>query len=71
MTTTPEEFVLSKQGVAKLLKVSLRAVEDWTDTGLLPSVKLGGRQLYLRQAVILFLRSVSDLSTAETTDGPR
>ena len=71
MTTTPEEFVLSKQGVAKLLNVSPRTVQHWTDTGLLPSVKLGGKRLYLRQAVILFLRSVSDLSTAETTDGPR
>jgi len=71
MATTHDQDVLNKQGVAKLLNVSPRTVQYWTDTGLLPSVKLGGRRLYLREAVLEFLRSTSALSTEETTDGPR
>jgi excisionase family DNA binding protein len=43
--------VLRGRDVALLLHVPVSTVEDWARRGLLPSVKIGRRRLYIRQKI--------------------
>jgi excisionase family DNA binding protein len=43
--------VLRGRDVALLLHVPVSTVEDWARRGLLPSVKIGRRRLYIREEI--------------------
>jgi excisionase family DNA binding protein len=43
--------VLTGRDVALLLHVPVSTVEDWARRGILPSVKIGRRRLYIRQNI--------------------
>jgi excisionase family DNA binding protein len=43
--------VLTGRDVALLLHVPVSTVEDWARRGILPSVKIGRRRLYIRQSI--------------------
>jgi excisionase family DNA binding protein len=45
------EDVMTAQVVATLLHSRVSTVEDWARRGVLPSVKVGRRRLYIRQQV--------------------
>jgi excisionase family DNA binding protein len=45
------EDVLTGKDVARLLHAPVSTVEDWARRGILPSVKIGRRRLYLRQEI--------------------
>jgi excisionase family DNA binding protein len=51
------EFITRKE-VAKLLKITLPTLHDWTKQGLLPSYRIGTRVLYKRQEVEASLQQV-------------
>ena len=64
-----DHVLLDTDGAAELLLVSRRTVQNWTSEGIIPSVKLGRRRMYLRTALEQHLQSLSDasLSTAQLT----
>jgi excisionase family DNA binding protein len=43
--------VMTAREVARLLHAPVSTVEDWARRGVLPSVKVGRRRLYIRQRV--------------------
>jgi excisionase family DNA binding protein len=43
--------VLTARGVALLVHAPVSTVEDWARRGVLPSVKIGRRRLYIRQHI--------------------
>jgi excisionase family DNA binding protein len=43
--------VLTGREVALLLHAPVSTVEDWARRGILPSVKIGRRRLYIRQQI--------------------
>jgi excisionase family DNA binding protein len=43
--------VLTGRDVALLLHAPVSTVEDWARRGILPSVKIGRRRLYIRQHI--------------------
>ncbi len=43
--------VLTGRDVALLLHAPVSTVEDWARRGILPSVKIGKRRLYIRQQI--------------------
>ena len=43
--------VMTARDVACLLHVPVSTVEDWARRGVLPSVKIGRRRLYIRQNI--------------------
>jgi excisionase family DNA binding protein len=43
--------VMTARDVARLLHASVSTVEDWARRGILPSVKIGRRRLYIRQNI--------------------
>ncbi len=43
--------VLTARDVALLLHAPVSTVEDWARRGILPSVKIGRRRLYIRQQI--------------------
>jgi excisionase family DNA binding protein len=43
--------VLTGRDVAVLLHAPVSTVEDWARRGILPSVKIGRRRLYIRQSI--------------------
>lgn len=47
---TPTEF-LSRQEVAKMLKINLSTVHNWTKNGTLQAFQIGGRVFYKRELV--------------------
>jgi excisionase family DNA binding protein len=53
--TTPVRLtaddVMTAREVARLLHAPVSTVEDWARRGVLPSVKVGRRRLYIRQRV--------------------
>ncbi len=55
MTAQPHRLtaddVLRGRDVALLLHVPVSTVEDWARRGLLPSVKIGRRRLYIRRMI--------------------
>ncbi len=43
--------VMTAREVAGLLHAPVSTVEDWARRGILPSVKIGKRRLYVRQSI--------------------
>lgn len=43
--------VMTARDVASLLHAPVSTVEDWARRGILPSVKIGRRRLYIRQNI--------------------
>ena len=43
--------VMTARDVARLLHAPVSTVEDWARRGILPSVKIGRRRLYIRQDI--------------------
>jgi excisionase family DNA binding protein len=43
--------VMTARDVARLLHAPVSTVEDWARRGILPSVKIGRRRLYIRQNI--------------------
>jgi excisionase family DNA binding protein len=43
--------VMTARDVARLLHAPVSTVEDWARRGILPSVKIGRRRLYIRQRI--------------------
>jgi excisionase family DNA binding protein len=43
--------VLTGRDVARLLQAPVSTVEDWARRGILPSVKIGRRRLYIREQI--------------------
>ena len=43
--------VMTARDVARLLHAPVSTVEDWARRGILPSVKIGRRRLYVRQHI--------------------
>lgn len=43
--------VMSARDVALLLHAPISTIEDWARRGILPSVKIGRRRLYIRQNI--------------------
>jgi excisionase family DNA binding protein len=42
---------MTAREVARLLHAPISTVEDWARRGILPSVKIGRRRLYIRQNI--------------------
>ena len=42
---------MTASDVARLLHAPVSTVEDWARRGILPSVKIGRRRLYIRQNI--------------------
>jgi excisionase family DNA binding protein len=55
MTAAPKRLtaddVMTAREVAGLLHAPVSTVEDWARRGILPSVKIGRRRLYIRQSI--------------------
>jgi excisionase family DNA binding protein len=55
MTVAPRRLtaddVMTAREVAELLHAPVSTVEDWARRGILPSVKIGRRRLYIRQNI--------------------
>jgi excisionase family DNA binding protein len=49
--------VMTAREVALLLHAPISTVEDWVRRGILPSVKIGRRRLYIRQDIEAALMS--------------
>jgi excisionase family DNA binding protein len=49
--------VMTASDVAVLLHAPVSTVEDWARRGILPSVKIGRRRLYIRQSIEAVLTS--------------
>jgi excisionase family DNA binding protein len=43
--------VMTARDVSRLLHAPVSTVEDWARRGILPSVKIGRRRLYIRQSI--------------------
>ncbi len=50
-TRRTADDVMTAREVAGLLHAPVSTVEDWARRGILPSVKVGRRQLYIRQRI--------------------
>jgi excisionase family DNA binding protein len=50
-TRLTADDVMTARDVARLLHAPVSTVEDWARRGILPSVKIGRRRLYIRQNV--------------------
>jgi excisionase family DNA binding protein len=55
MTVAPRRLtaddVMTAPEVAGLLHAPISTVEDWARRGILPSIKIGRRRLYIRQNI--------------------
>jgi len=58
--------LLTTVEAAALLLVSRRTIQNWTRDGVIPSVKLGRRRLYLRTALVAHLQDLSAASVAHS-----
>ena len=54
--------VMTARDVARLLHAPVSTVEDWARRGILPSVKIGRRRLYIRQNIEIALTDARDRS---------
>jgi excisionase family DNA binding protein len=52
--------VMTARDVAHLLHAPVSTVEDWARRGILPSVKIGRRRLYIRQNIETTLTRAAD-----------
>ena len=59
-----QDALIDTDAAAALLLVSRRTVQNWTRDGVIPSIKLGRRRMYLRRALQAHLQSLSDASMA-------
>ncbi len=50
-TRLTADDVMTARDVARLLHAPVSTVEDWARRGILPSVKIGRRRLYIRQNI--------------------
>ena len=50
MPLTADDVMLARE-VAGLLHTPVSTIEDWARRGILPSVKIGRRRLYIRQSI--------------------
>jgi excisionase family DNA binding protein len=50
-TRLTADDVMTACDVARLLHAPVSTVEDWARRGILPSVKIGRRRLYIRQNI--------------------
>jgi len=50
-TRLTADDVMTARDVARLLHTPISTVEDWARRGILPSVKIGRRRLYIRQNI--------------------
>jgi excisionase family DNA binding protein len=50
-TRLTADDVMTARDVARLLHAPVSTVEDWARRGILPSVKIGRRRLYIRQSI--------------------
>lgn len=67
--STEKEFkYITRQHVAKLLKITLPTLNEWTKLGWLQSYKIGSRVLYKKEEVI---SSVDKLATFKFKKGGR
>jgi excisionase family DNA binding protein len=59
--------VMTARDVARLLHAPVSTVEDWARRGILPSVKIGRRRLYIRQSIegVLTGKATSSRSVGE------
>jgi excisionase family DNA binding protein len=74
MASHNDQVLLDTDGAAALLLVSRRTIQNWTRQGIIPSVKLGRRRMYLRGALEQHLTSLSEASLRNptvTTFAPR
>src|ERR1700733_10001690 len=55
--------VMTARDLARLLHAPVSTVEDWARRGILPSVKIGRRRLYIRQ-------NIERALTADGSDRP-
>jgi excisionase family DNA binding protein len=51
---TADDVMIARE-VAGLLHTPVSTVEDWARRGILPSVKIGRRRLYIRQNIEMVL----------------
>jgi len=65
LETWTRSALLNTDEAAALLLVSRRTVQNWTRDGVIPSVKLGRRRMYLRRALQAHLQALSDASIAQ------
>ncbi len=54
-TRLTADDVMTAHDVADLLHAPVSTVEDWARRGVLPSVKIGRRRLYIRQNIEMVL----------------
>lgn len=47
---TADDVMIARE-IAWLLHASISTIEDWARRGILPSVKIGKRRLYMRQRI--------------------
>lgn len=52
--------VMTASDVALLLHAPISTVEDWARRGVLPSVKIGRRRLYIRQNIEMLLTDLNE-----------
>ncbi len=57
-----QDELMDTNSAAALLLVSRRTVQNWTRDGVIPSIKLGRRRMYLRGALQAHLQTLSDAS---------
>lgn len=48
---TPKTEYLSKKETAKLLRVSIGTLDNWSKNGILEPIHIGNKVLYTRQAI--------------------
>jgi excisionase family DNA binding protein len=54
-TRLTADDVMTARDVARLLHAPVSTVEDWARRGVLPSVKIGRRRIYIRQDIEMVL----------------
>jgi excisionase family DNA binding protein len=57
-----QDALMDTNSAAALLLVSRRTVQNWTRDGVIPSIKLGRRRMFLRSALQAHLQTLSDAS---------
>ncbi len=62
--TQDDLTLLTTAEAATMLLVSRRTIQNWTRDGVIPSVKLGRRRMYMHSALVAHVRGLSDASVA-------
>jgi excisionase family DNA binding protein len=64
-----EPLTVDVRTAAKMLNVCERTIRNLTKNGVLPVIRIAGRVLYSREALIEFVRQGSRLETTDCTPG--